>query len=63
MVGDPAAGVDFGGSLNNIIAKATFISKTGKTWHDGSPLDTRQRADSAPPPLVTSFQVPEDSDR
>ena len=30
MVGDPAAGIDFGASLNNIIAKAAFISKTGK---------------------------------
>eukprot|EP00439_Symbiodinium_sp_Y106_P058416 s818_g8.t1 len=64
MVGDPAAGIDFGASLNNIIAKAAFISKTGKLgFFIISASDPSQRSDSSPPPLVTGFEVPKDCDR
>ncbi|CAE6932260.1 unnamed protein product, partial [Symbiodinium natans] len=63
MVGDPAAAVDFGSSLNNIIAKATFVSETGETWHDGSPLDPTLRSGGSVPPLVTGFDTPPGCDR
>lgn len=56
MVGDPASKVDFDGSLNNILAKAAFLSEDKASWHDGSPLDLAQR-DSTMPPLRTSFDV------
>eukprot|EP00441_Pelagodinium_beii_P041701 CAMPEP_0197626722 /NCGR_PEP_ID=MMETSP1338-20131121/5556_1 /TAXON_ID=43686 ORGANISM="Pelagodinium beii, Strain RCC1491" /NCGR_SAMPLE_ID=MMETSP1338 /ASSEMBLY_ACC=CAM_ASM_000754 /LENGTH=386 /DNA_ID=CAMNT_0043197277 /DNA_START=50 /DNA_END=1210 /DNA_ORIENTATION=- len=61
MVGDPVAGLSFAESLNNIIAKAAYVSRTGTTWHDGSPLNLLQRpAGSQCPPLITDFAVPND---
>ena len=56
MVGDPASKVDFDGSLNNIMAKAAFLSEDKASWHDGSPLELTDR-DSTMPPLRTCFDV------
>jgi hypothetical protein len=66
MVGDPAAGIDFGQCLNVILSKSAAVRPaaedggqgggeargrwSGWTWHDGSPLDPAQRTDGVEPP-------------
>lgn len=59
MVGDPASGINFGQSLNNLLAKVAFFQDAkGTHWHDGSPVDLAQRKSSTePPPLLTSFDA------
>eukprot|EP00930_Biecheleria_cincta_P068946 TRINITY_DN56765_c0_g1_i1.p1 TRINITY_DN56765_c0_g1~~TRINITY_DN56765_c0_g1_i1.p1 ORF type:complete len:371 (-),score=49.90 TRINITY_DN56765_c0_g1_i1:91-1203(-) len=58
MIGDPVSGFDFEASLNNVLAKAAFLSKDGTTWHDGSPLAEESRQDFGDPPaLLTDFKM------
>eukprot|EP00929_Paragymnodinium_shiwhaense_P008407 TRINITY_DN112367_c0_g1_i1.p1 TRINITY_DN112367_c0_g1~~TRINITY_DN112367_c0_g1_i1.p1 ORF type:complete len:387 (-),score=22.25 TRINITY_DN112367_c0_g1_i1:37-1197(-) len=59
MIGDPVSGIDFQESLNNVLAKAAFVTTAGDCWHDGSPLEVSQRAEgSVAPSLLTDFAVP-----
>ena len=63
MIGDPVSGIDFEGSLNNILAKVAIVRRgpTGKDeWHNGSPLDiSAHSAVTQLPSLLYDFCLPE----
>ena len=64
MVGDPAAGLSFGESLNSVIAKSVLCSSPPlHEWHhDSSPIDLGKRASAglglARPPLSFAWNMP-----
>ena len=64
MVGDPAAGLSFGESLNSVIAKSVLCSSPPlHEWHhDSTPIDLGKRASAglgpARPPLSFAWNMP-----